>query len=642
MATTTINRGGSTGFSDAMNLEGTTSKTRADIQKRLDRKRAEERLEYEYLLEKKYAKLLLKDEKAARDKINQELHAQESRLRKQQLKEEKEELLKIQSETASAFKKNMGSVLQDVGILTTKTFADSVKTTISSVTKGLTSGIDKYLGSYAQYMSGIETRLYGSNSSYKSAAGMISKNIGANQYVTQLKVYENLSKLVEQGIAYNVEQRAFLASISDKIATTFDAANGTLLQLIKIQQADSTTARLGLESSLTRFLNSTFSDSSYLSGAFDSVSNALLGANAQLSRDESLAFEYNIQKWLGSLGAVGVSDSTLQSLAQGLNYLGTGDINGLSGNTGLQNLLIMAASRAGLDYSRMLINGLGPTDANTLLKSVITYGQEIAANNNKVVKAQYANLFGLTLSDLTAIMNLTSEDLKSISANMLNYSGAIEETERRLSTISGRTPVAERIQNLFENTMASIGENIGNNAATYTTWLVNDLIEKATGGINIPTPFVMGSGVALNANVNQLVKLGIVGISTMSEIGTIMSGLRGKAPSLDNWNASESTMRNRGLGFTTLSAQGVSRGSSNVAYIGTGDGETMYEGSIAAAKDEAQQTITSEGDSELITILKEDINGNILRVIELLEGTLTVSITSLPGGAFINTGGSDF
>lgn len=68
----------------------------------------------------------------------------------------------------------------------------------------------------------------------------------------------------------------------------------------------------------------------------------------------------------------------------------------------------------------------------------------------------------------------------------------------------------------------------------------------------------------------------------------------------------------------------------------------MYEGSIAAAKDEAQQTITSEGDSELITILKEDINGNILRVIELLEGTLTVSITSLPGGAFINTGGSDF
>lgn len=534
MATTTINRGGSTGFNDAMNLEGTTSKTRADIQKRLDRKRAEERLEYEYLLEKKYAKLLLKDEKAARDKINQELHAQESRLRKQQLKEEKEELLKIQSETASAFKKNMGSILQDIGILTNRTFTDSVKTTISNVTKGLTSGIDKYLGSYAQYMSGIETRLYGSSSSYKSAAGMISKNIGANQYVTQLKVYENLSKLVEQGIAYNVEQRAFLASISDKIATTFDAANGTLLQLIKIQQADSTTARLGLESSLTRFLNSTFSDSSYLSGAFDSVSNALLGANAQLSRDESLAFEYNIQKWLGSLGAVGVSDSTLQSLAQGLNYLGTGDINGLSGNTGLQNLLIMAASRAGLDYSRMLINGLGPTDANTLLKSVITYGQEIATNNNKVVKAQYANLFGLTLSDLTAIMNLTSEDLESISANMLNYSGAIEETERRLSSISGRTPVAERIQNLFENTMASIGENIGNNAATYTTWLINDVIEKATGGINIPTPFVMGSGVALNANVNQLVKLGIVGVSTMAEIGTIMSGLRGRAPSLDN------------------------------------------------------------------------------------------------------------
>nr|DAU00298.1 MAG TPA: hypothetical protein [Bacteriophage sp.] len=41
--------------------------------------------------------------------------------------------------------------------------------------------------------------------------------------------------MVDLGINYNLEERAFLATISDKVATTFDAANGTLLRLIRLQ-----------------------------------------------------------------------------------------------------------------------------------------------------------------------------------------------------------------------------------------------------------------------------------------------------------------------------------------------------------------------------------------------------------------------
>ena len=45
--------------------------------------------------------------------------------------------------------------------------------------------------------------------------------------------------MVGKGIAFNVEQRAFLDTISEKIATTFEATDASLLKLVRIQQADS-------------------------------------------------------------------------------------------------------------------------------------------------------------------------------------------------------------------------------------------------------------------------------------------------------------------------------------------------------------------------------------------------------------------
>lgn len=522
MAKTTI----SSSFVDST-FKSNQPSSRAKAAQQAEEKRIQKLVDYEYAYRTKKEKKFRTDNDAEELKFQKKRADLEKRLKKEVAQEEAKERQRILYETAGTFKKLTIDSLNAAGVTTSKTWQDSITTTVSNVTNKLTSGMNDFLNSYSQYMSGIETRLYGSGKTYKGISNMISNNIGANQYVTQSKMYENLSKLVAEGISYNVEQRAFLQTISEKIATTFDAANGTLLQLIRIQQADSTAARLGLESHLTKFLNSSFGDTSYLNGLSKTVSASLLGANSQLSRDESLAFEYNIQKWLGSLSSVGVSDSTIQSLAQGLNYLGTGDVTNLTGNTSLQNLLIMAANRAGLDYSTMLINGLGAKDANSLLRSVVQYGQEIATNNNKVVRAQYANLFGITLSDLTAIMNLTSEDLVSISRNMLEYSGAITETEQRLASISSRTSMSERIQNLFDNVMSSVGENIANNAGAYTTWLINDLVEQATGGINIPFISAMGNGVDVNANVNQLIKLGMVGVSTLAEVGTILGGLTG-------------------------------------------------------------------------------------------------------------------
>ena len=62
-------------------------------------------------------------------------------------------------------------------------------------------------------------------------------------------------------------------------------------------------------------LNKWYQDTSYLTDSFKNVTDALLEASSQLSRDQSVAFEYMVQKWLGSLGSLGVAQSTITNIA---------------------------------------------------------------------------------------------------------------------------------------------------------------------------------------------------------------------------------------------------------------------------------------------------------------------------------------
>ena len=102
--------------------------------------------------------------------------------------------------------------------------------------------------------------------------------------------------MVDAGIAANVEQRAFLQTISDKIATTFSATNGTLLRLIRIQEQDTTAARLGMESSLTAFLNSMYETTEYMKDAATTVKASLEESMALMTGTAAVGYEYQVQK----------------------------------------------------------------------------------------------------------------------------------------------------------------------------------------------------------------------------------------------------------------------------------------------------------------------------------------------------------
>lgn len=461
----------------------------------------------------------------------------------------------------------------------------------TSITKALDQ-ISGNITSFYQYQAHVEARLQGSDKSYRKALKEVSSNIGISGVVSQKDVIAKIKEASDAGVAYNIELRAFLGTVADSIANTFDAFDASLLRIIRLQQADTTAARLGMEASLTKLFNEYFSDTSYLSDAFDSISQTLLDASSQLARDQSVAFEYMVQKWLGSLYSLGFSQDTLQTIAQGITYLGTGNVQELTANDSLNNLMAMAATRVGIDYGTVLVDGLDSDTTNRLLKSIVEYLQSIANNtdNNQVVKAAYTDVFGLNMTDLRAIQSLSQKDVDNIYNMSMQYNDMIKETNKQMLLTLTRVPFAQMIDTAFENAMAGASTAIGNNPALYATWKVLNVVEELTGGIDLPFLNVMGFGVDLNTTVTQLAKLGVGGLGLMgSLLGSLFSGGLFGTFNVDQWSWDEYTSRGSGTrGITKGSVSDVSE-SQEMSMNGSASSDDVKQSSMSDAADGAEE-----------------------------------------------------
>lgn len=452
--------------------------------------------------------------------------------------------------------------------------------------------IDGNINQFYQYQASVEARLQGSDESYKKSLKNISKNVGMSGLVSQKEVIENLKKLSEAGIAYNLDLRAFLATIKDDIAETFDVFDSNLMRLIRLQQSDTTAARLGMEASLTRLFNEFFSDTSYLTDAADTVSQAIIDANSQLTKNMSIEFEYMVQKWLGSLYSLGMDSGTISTIAQGLNYLGTGNVEALNGNESLQSLLAMSASRAGISYADILTGGLDADTTNNLMKSMIEYLKSIAENtdNNQVTKSAYSNVFGFSISDLTAVSSLSETDIANIHKQSIDYEGAMDEYEYQASQIFNRTHFSQMLNTVFDNAMMSASTAIGNNAGVYATWKVLNVVEDLTGGIAIPGISVMGNMVDLHQTVTGLAKTGIAGLGLMgSLLGSLFNGSLFGTMDAKKWGYDEFTSRGSATkGISKGTAQGTSE-STSMNMVGSSSSSDIKSTSMNDATDEAEE-----------------------------------------------------
>ena len=358
-------------------------------------------------------------------------------------------------------------------------------------------------------MGRMEARFYGSDKSFASIIEDIKTTVGVNSLVTQRDVLTALEELVDNGITYNVEQRALLSSLSEDLVANFDVMSDSLTRLIRLQQQDNTQAYIGSESLLTSFLNSTFNDTSYLNSMYNSVYDAILDGMSTLNADQASQFNYNVQKWLGALYSVGLSSSAVSMIAAAINDIATGNLDSSS-----QTLLALAAQRSGTSYASYLTTGVTGDSVNTLLQSMVEYLQSIANNtDSNVVKKQFANLFGLTMSDWTAISNLSTTDIGTIANNTINLATATQETEKLLSeTLYERIHTSTKINNLMDNVKYSYGIGIANDETDYLEYVASNLAYKIGDSLGS----MMGKVVSVTEAANQQ-KLLMKGLSSVSD-----------------------------------------------------------------------------------------------------------------------------
>lgn len=460
---------------------------------------------------------------------------------------------------------------------------------------GFTKGLNSTISSIAGYKTAWDTRLYGSGKGHSNISDLVRNNLALSPFVKQQTVMEKLNSAIGEGIAYNVEQRAFLAAISDSIATTFEAFDTTLKDLVRVQQADSTAYRLGMEASLNKYLNEMFETTEYLNNVSDTVTTNLYQATSLLDSSKAIDYEYQIQKWLGALYSVGMSSSAVGNISNALGQLLSGDISGTESGAG--KLLVMAAANSGVDYAKLLTDGINSSDINLLMESMVSYLQEIASDN-KVVQSQMAGIFGIQTADIRAAKNLTGvvNDIFKSGQNY-NSNSAMGMLSSMLGSVGSRMSMGAMLENLTDNFKYTLAEGIASNPALYGILSIGNLLEETVGGINIPTISVMGNMVDLEATVADLLRAGALGGSIMAGIVPLFNGLGelftgngliGAYNRFASTSASSVSIGGRGLGIGSQTLD-----SSLTAYQGNSNSDDYMNANQAMIEDTKKEASVS-------------------------------------------------
>ena len=513
---------------------------------------------------------------------------------------------------------------------------DTAVHALSSLAAKLDNSIDRI----ASYQGFIDTRLQGSNSNSTNYAGsywgQLTKDmmsVGAvTPFFKQENFANNIKTLVEKGISFDLKQRAFLMTIQEKIANTFDVADGTLLRLIRIQQADTTAGRLGMESALNSFLNNMYETSEYLSDVAKSVRTSLQEMESLMSGTEAAEVEYQVQKWMGSLYSVGMSQEAVNNIATAIGQIAAGQIDALTSGSGAGNLIVMAANEAGKSISEILTTGLNAEETNNLLQATVNYLAELAesSKDSRVIQQQLAGVFGVKASDLKAATNLATGSTSSdIYGQQLSYDNMLGQLNMMAGTMYQRTGIGEMIQNVLANGEYTLASSMANNPIAYIIYKMAGLLESTTGGLPLPAISVFGNMVDLHTSVADLMRVGSMAGGIFDSIGSIISGLGssfdGQAMlstmGIGSGSGLSVTPRGNGGGLAALALDGAMKGgitTSGSGYVGNSSGSDIKNSTLQSAEDsKEQQMIEAKEGAEATQI--DFINTNVLKIYELLD-----------------------
>lgn len=507
--------------------------------------------------------------------------------------------------------------------------------TISKVVSVLSSlvdeGVNKALSIAGQYMAGIESHLAGLESGLTftgegGIADWLMSTFSTSAYVNQEDLIKNIYQLSEKGITYNLEERALIATIKDRMVDSFEVLNDSLNRMIRLQQADTTSQELGVEAQLTELFNGLFSDSSYLATHVDdSIYSTLEDALSQFNYSDSIDYEYAVQKWLGSLYSVGMSQEAVSKIATGLNYLTTGNVSGLTEDSSLTTLFGMATKRAGLSLAEVLTEGLNSSSINAIMQSMVEYLQSIAENTeNQVTKSAWSGITGLSLSDYRAVSNLTSSDIAAISSSFMDYESASSKFSEEIENVVTRTTVGQMADTMKNNLLLTIGnEFLGSDEDSqtggivrYVTWKASDFLESLGGVAGAVGTFtkaidmltflpdflsdiVNSFGNTLNMDYVDAL-LAVDSVTSRGSAYNSITGVSAASSAADltgGTSTSNSTTSNVSTGVSL--SVGYTTNDGNITMVSASTGDTSYGSFSSNASTVTSQTVSSATSSDI-------------------------------------------
>lgn len=472
------------------------------------------------------------------------------------------------------------------------------------------------------------TRLMGSNKVFTSTAGslistvtdslgmsisimdMINKNLSLSPFVKQTEVIKSITQGIQQGIVTNVEFRGYLDSIKDGIVSTFDAFDEKINRLVRVQQQDSTAARMGMEASLMKLYNAMFETSEYLQSGFDSVTDAIYEASSIVGAAQAEEMEFVLQKWLGSLYSVGMSSGTVSSLATAIGQLASGDVSGLG--SGAQNLIAMALTKTNLTYDQLLTQGVSAGELNTVMYAIVDYLRDIAANSNdnNVVQKELGKVFGVQMSDIKAATNLTAQDMQTLLDYTQNYTEAQQALQEQVTSMAGRVSKSVLLSNVYENFMFTAGMKVAENPVTYFMQKILSVLPE----MKIPMPQVMGSGISSEIPLRDILQTALTGFGVISAAISSIGGLASGSEfglGLNAWNPKESVTR----GAVKLGvSSGFTQQTSGSGFTAVSGGEDMKSSAMGSAAEQ------SEAGGKVMGTGETDVEYSASNIYKLLTG----------------------
>lgn len=192
--------------------------------------------------------------------------------------------------------------------------------------------------------------------------------------------------------------------------------------------------------------------------------------------------------------------------------------------------------------------------------------------------------------------------------------------------------------NILDNFEYTLANGIAANPVLFATTQLANMLDDLVGGIALPDIKVMGTGVNPRTTVADLMRVGALGGSVLSGVGSMISNLAsggslnigGQLEKMFGSGSNNVITRGTG-GNLSVSTSGYETSSSG--YVGNSSGDDIQASTLASANDSANQQLITAKESEDADVTNSVINENIVAILSLLndvvDGTKTLHTAGL-------------